>query len=354
MHRMITLTVLVLGLASSIVRAEEKAVPPPPSTDLAVTWWGCMSVEVNIGEASILFDPYVKPDEPRFDFIFCSHDHYDHCHEETLRKLIVPWDTRFKLLMASRACFYASRIEGPNNWGDCLLSDLSFVPRDKCIALYPKYMDTVSPHIRHENEPAAYPGPTELVLGRLQVEAFRAHEDARPGPMYRGEMRICPSRPKELSGPWPNLGYLVTDSVTGRSFAHTGDIWNAYPEMQKLRGKVDVLFYPLGKLPLDEKVKMMDYIRPKIAIPTHYRMLEPDFPIPATYLAKMKEEDVYKSPENEREAILGNWYPSSADPVKDIAEQREKVKEFTRVIELKAGVRYVLPEKLEEFRGRER
>ena len=349
------LSLAAIGCLVNVAAAGEKAPTPPPSTELTVTWWGCMSVEVNVGEVSILFDPYIKPDEPRFDFIFCSHDHYDHCHEETLRKLIVPWDARFKLLMASRACFYASRIEGPNNWGDCLLSDLSFVPRSKCIAMYPKYMDTVSGHIRHDKEPAAYPGPTELVLGRLRVETFRSHEDAQPGAMYRGELRICPSRPKELSGPWPNLGYLVTDNVTGRSIAHTGDIWNAYPEMQKMRGKVDVLFYPVGKLPLEEKVKMMDYIRPKIAIPTHYRMLdEPDFPIPATYLAKMKEEDVYKSPENEREAILGNWYPSSADPVKDITEQRGKVKEFTRVVELKAGVRYVLPEKVEEFEGRER
>ena len=29
-----------------------------------------MSVEVNLGEVNLVFDPYVKPDEPRFKYIF--------------------------------------------------------------------------------------------------------------------------------------------------------------------------------------------------------------------------------------------------------------------------------------------
>ena len=119
-----------------------------------------------------------------------------------------------------------------------------------------------------------------------------------------------------------------------------------------MRGKVDVLFYPLGKLGLKEKIRMMDYIRPGIAIPTHYRLLEPDFPIPADYLKSMTEEDVHKDEETLRKACLGHWYPSPKDPLKAIADQREKLKPFTRVVELKAGVRYPLPEDLASFKGR--
>ena len=327
---------ILLVIITDASRAEDARPAEQPKDEIAVTWWGCMSVEVNVGDVSLVFDPYVKPDEPRFDYVFCSHDHYDHCHEKTLRKLIVPHSDRFKMLFAARGCFYASRIDGPNNWGNTLLSDLAFVPREKCIALYPKYGDSVS-----------FGGPNEVVVGRLRVEGFRSHEDPQPGPMYRGKY-------VELSGPWPNMGYLVTDTVTGRSFAHTGDIWNAYPEMKRMRENVDVLFYPLGKLQLEEKIKMMDYIRPTIAIPTHYRILEPDFPIPADYLAIMKEEDVYKDDETTRKACLGHWYPSPKDPPKEIADQREKLKPFTRVIELKGGVRYVLPDDLATFEGRKR
>ena len=321
---------VMLGTAAETPKAKDK--------ELAITWWGCMSTEVNIGDVNVVFDPYVKPDEPRFDYVTCSHDHYDHCHEETQRKLAAP-QGRLKMLLAARGCFYASRIDGPNNWGDTVLSDLAFVPRDKCMALYPKY--------RRADDPE-FPGPTEVVVGRLRFEGFHSDEDPQPGAMYRDKGYA------ELAGPWPNMGYLVTDTVTGRSFAHTGDIWKAYPEMQKMRGKVDVLFYPLGKLAMEEKVKMMDYIRPKIAVPTHYRILEPDFPIPVGYDTKITEKELYADPALLRKACLGHWYPTPEDPPAEIAAQREALKAYTRVVELKAGVRYVLPEKLDEFKGRER
>jgi len=118
-----------------------------------------------------------------------------------------------------------------------------------------------------------------------------------------------------------------------------------------MRGKVDVLFYPLGKLPLEEKIKMVDYIRPKLAIPTHYRLFEPDFPIPAHFA---QDGDPYESPETLKQFCLGHWYPSPKDPPKEIAEQREKLAPYTRLVELKAGKPYVLPKHVDELRGRRR
>lgn len=313
---------------------------PAAEKEIAVTWWGCMSVEVSLGDIRLVFDPYVKPVEPRFHYIFASHDHYDHCHEATLRKLIRP-DSPFEMLFASRGCFYASRLDSPNNWSNTPLSDLAFVPREKAVALYPKFDDAVNSHFRHG---VTFGGPTELVTGRIRVEAFRSHEHPVPAKRYRDLV--------ELKGDFPNLGYLVTDLASGFSVAHPGDIWNAYPAMEEMRGKVDILFYPLGKLNLAEKKMMMDYIRPRIAIPTHYRLPEPDFPIPALYLEDMTDEDVGKSEDNLRKASLGHWYPSPPDPPAEIAAQREAFKGLTRLVELKAGVRYVLPEKLDEFKGR--
>ena len=118
--------VMIAGLFSTaLVQAESES-----AEQVSVTCWGCMSVEVNIGSTNFVFDPYIQPVEPRFDYIFCSHDHYDHCHEDTLRQLTHPSSEKFKMLFASRGCFYASRLESPNTWGPTMLNDLNFVPRD--------------------------------------------------------------------------------------------------------------------------------------------------------------------------------------------------------------------------------
>jgi len=213
--------------------------------------------------------------------------------------------------------------------------------------MYPKYRDRQGPHVRGEARAADYDGPVEMRLGRLVVEALRSHEDPRPRPE---ELRRDPS----LSRSWPNLGYLVTDTRTGFAVAHVGDLWNAYDEMERLRGKVDVLIYPLGKLPLAEKVRMMELIRPKVAIPTHYRLFEEGFPIPADFDRNVSEAQLYRDPELLKKACRGHWYPSPADPPAEIAAQREALKAHTRVVELQAGVRYVLPADLSRFQGRRR
>jgi hypothetical protein len=125
--------------------------------------------------------------------------------------------------------------------------------------------------------------------------------------------------------------------------------------MQQMRGKVDVLFYPIGKLSFEEKVKMMDLIRPKVAIPMHYRLFEPGFPTPANFDTKVTEGELYKSPELLKKACVGGWYCGTPeDPIAEIARQREAFKKFTRVVELQAGVRYVLPAALDKFEGRRR
>jgi len=333
--------VMIAGLFSTaLVQAESES-----AEQVSVTWWGCMSVEVNIGSTNFVFDPYIQPVEPRFDYIFCSHDHYDHCHEDTLRQLTHPSSEKFKMLFASRGCFYASRLESPNNWGPTMLNDLNFVPRDKTLALYPKY--------RREQDPL-FRGLTEVQAGRLKIEAFHSSEDPHPLKVFNTEVEL---KFAELAGMWPNLGYLVTDTITGRSFAHTGDLHSSFPDMRLMRGKVDILFYPLGKLSPEEKVKMVDYIRPTVAIPTHYRLYEKDFPIPADFLkiggpvgtdyGKLDKETL-------RKYCLGHWYPSPNDPPKEILTQREQFKPFTRLVELKAGKRYLLPKDLGTLVGRQR
>ena len=303
--------------------------------EIAVTWWGCMSVEVSFGRRTLVFDPYVRPDLPRIDYVFLSHSHYDHCHEPTLRRLLGPLASRLQLLVGARGCFHASRVDGPNNFSDTPLSDLAFVPRGKCVAMTPAL---------HEDRGPRPEGLTELTHGRLRILAIQSHEDPRP-------LLDALKRDPSLAGPWPNLGYVVTDARTGFTVMHVGDLWRAYPQMRKLRGKVDVLFYPLGKLALNLKKQMMDYIRPKIAVPTHYRLFEDDFPIPANFDRALTTKELYANPGLLKRACLGHWYPSPTDPVAEIADQRKQLAPFTRVVELKAGQRYVLPKDLAAFQG---
>jgi L-ascorbate metabolism protein UlaG (beta-lactamase superfamily) len=332
-----------LDEVQQFVPAAESATDPE---EVSIRWWGCMAVEVNFGETDIVFDPFFKPQRPRFEFILLSHHHYDHCHEPTLRKLTAP-GSPLRLLLASRCCFYASRIPGPNKFTPGLPADLSYVPRDKCMALYPKYMDLrkSGSHLKRELEPESYDGPREIRAGRLKIEAFRSHEDGRPAPMYRKK-----NRPR-LAGPFPNLGYLVTDTRTGISVAHTGDLWNAYPQMKEMRGRVDILFYPLGKLSFEEKRKMMDYIRPQIAVPTHFRLIEKGFPIPGAHWGTRYPEDRSRLPQ----AASEGWYCGTPEePLAEIDRQRKAFAPHTRVIELTAGHRYVLPDPLSRLEGRNR
>ena len=207
-------------------------VPDPvaaaPEKQIAVTWWGGMSVEVNVGRQTLVFDPYVKPERPRVDYIFCSHPHYDHCHQATLRRLVTPTAGRLKMLFAARGCFYASQLEGPTTFTDEPLTDLDYIPRDRRLTMVPKF--------RHDHE-KPFTGVSDLVHGRFRIEAFRSDED----PVPKAEAL---KRDPTLAGPWPNLGFLVTDTVTGFGFAHTGDLWRVYPQMREMRGRVDQLLGP--------------------------------------------------------------------------------------------------------------
>ena len=55
-------------------------------------WWGCGAFDVRFGDVNIAFDPYLFGEnldnaQPIYDYIFISHEHFDHCHPKTLRKL---------------------------------------------------------------------------------------------------------------------------------------------------------------------------------------------------------------------------------------------------------------------------
>ena len=75
-------------------------------------WWGCGAFDVMLGDVNFAFDPYLfghnlEEIQPVYDYIFISHEHFDHCHPKTLRKLCQ--GKRFKKLFVSPGCVNPAR-----------------------------------------------------------------------------------------------------------------------------------------------------------------------------------------------------------------------------------------------------
>ena len=190
-------------------------------------WWGCGAFDVRFGDVNIAFDPYLFGEnldnaQPIYDYIFISHEHFDHCHPKTLRKLCQ--GDRFKRLFVPPGCLWPDE-PIDEKYGDAAFSrDLPItkhVPAEKIQVMYPKHQNEMqrgrpwagTVHVRE------FPGPTEVDLGALHVETIESGENQRPD--------------------LPNLGFLVTHKALNLSFLHIGDAWAAYPAMQALRGRVD-------------------------------------------------------------------------------------------------------------------
>jgi len=275
-----------------------------------IKWWGCASVEISIADINLVIDPYVYPNEPIYDYVFCTQEHFDHFHRGTLLKICK--GDRFKKLIVNIGCVSpAQPIE--RVYGAAVLTSglpADFLPDDKLQVLYPKYL---------KGEGRSFPGPSEIQLGRLAVEAVESGEEPSPDV--------------------PSSGYLITDKKTGLSFYHTGDIWETYPAMEQLKDRVDFLFHM--KLGWNGRWDMLrefvEWIKPKHFVPTHYRTDSVSYPI----------QRKYDFDEPIEEKVRKNWVPDVNDPNAYIETLREHIGDITKITPLTAGIRYkiLMPQK---------
>ena len=109
-------------------------------------WWGCGAFDVILGDTNFAFDPYLfgqnlEQIEPCYDYIFVSHEHFDHCHPKTLQKLCQ--GERFKTLFVSPGCINPT-LPVDERYGDAAFArDLpvtKYVSPEKVEVLYPKYL----------------------------------------------------------------------------------------------------------------------------------------------------------------------------------------------------------------------
>jgi L-ascorbate metabolism protein UlaG (beta-lactamase superfamily) len=302
-----------------------------------ITWWGCAAVELIIDGRCLVIDPYLQPARARAHYILITHEHYDHCHEPTLRKL-----TRkpaFQRLIVPRSCVCMSRLHSPV-CDDA--SDLAFVPSDKLTVLSPKHTKLAR---------RAYSGLTEIELDGLLIEAVESSEEASHYRTPGASPWFDPPGPRTGPGEFPSLGYVITHLSTGLTIYHPGDLTEAFDSQRELRGRVDYLFLPTVKVDGLE-LTVIDNIRPRYVIPIHYRSDTPDFPIPlnisqdAVTSVEFFTGNPLPSAENtvyEREIysmVKAHWYPTTAWPMEHIAAIEDKIQGLAVMLVLDAGRRY--------------
>ena len=264
-------------------------------------WWGCGAFDVLLDDVNIAFDPYLFGEnlakaEPLYDYIFISHEHFDHCHPKTLHKLCQ--GARFKKLFVPIGCLTPNE-PIDEKYGDAAFArDLPItkhIPADLVQVAYPH------PQYRVDDE-RSFPGPFEFDLGPIHVEVIESGESARPD--------------------LPTCGYLVTHAEKGLSFYHTGDLGSVFPALTKLKGRVDYLIHM--KTPLD---KLVACVEPEFVIPTHYRTDRETEPIPAGHWPP-NLTDVNAFLEDLREQVAGRakLLPFTAPILYEVEMPQKKVK----------------------------
>lgn len=268
--------------------------------NIFLRWWGCGAFDVRFGDINIAFDPYLfnqnlADAKPIYDYIFISHEHFDHCHPVTLRKLCQ--GNRFKKLFVNPGCITpAEPIK--EKYGDAAFArDLPItkhVPAEKVEVLYPKHLND------NINASRSFQGTDTFDLSSIHVETIESGEN----------------QTLDL----PTNGYLITHQSKNVSILHIGDLHEPYPALGNIKGKVDFLIHMklgLGKGIEHRLIELIELIEPRYMIPTHYRSDRKTDPIPE-----------------------GHWPPNVTDEMAFIESIREIVGNRTQVLPFTAGIEY--------------
>jgi L-ascorbate metabolism protein UlaG (beta-lactamase superfamily) len=269
-----------------------------------MSWTGCGGFEVRSGRVNFAFDPYLFGDRlenaaPVFDYIFISHEHFDHCHPGTLRQLCR--GDRIKKVFVSPGCCDPNKPVA-EKYGDAAFDrDLpitKFLDPDLVEVVYSSYLSHVG------GEDRVFPSKGTLDLGPVQVEVIESGENQRPD--------------------LPTCGYLVTIKDLDVSFLHPGDLIEPYKALEHLRGRVTYLIHMKmgvaewgGEDKSDKLIQCLDAVQPEYVIPTHYRTDRESDPIPH-----------------------GTWPPDATDVGAYIESIRETVGDRAKVLPFTAGVEY--------------
>jgi L-ascorbate metabolism protein UlaG (beta-lactamase superfamily) len=185
-----------------------------------IHWLGHASFKIEKGQ-KIFIDPFqLRVPEKDADVILITHDHFDHCSIDDIRKLA----NQQAVIIAAKMC--RAKID---NLKSEVAKIIYFMPGDK---------------IKVNN------ASIEAVPA-YNVNKFRA-----PGVVFH---------PKEMG----YVGYVI--EIDKIRIYHAGDT-DFIPEMNNL-GRIDIAMLPIGgtyTMNVEEAVEAVKAIKPKYTIPMHY------------------------------------------------------------------------------------
>ena len=178
---------------------------------------------LKFGNKIIYFDPYNLKEnqiEPA-DYIFITHDHFDHCSEKDIKKIVKPQT----IIIASESCSLEHK--------------------------FLKYLGVKSMVFMSADELAEFDEVKVQAVPAYNIDKFRS-----PGVPYHSQKN-------------GKVGYVI--EINGVRIYHAGDTDNI-PEMAELEN-IDVAMLPVSGtyvMTWQEAVEAVRIIKPKIAIPMHY------------------------------------------------------------------------------------
>jgi L-ascorbate metabolism protein UlaG (beta-lactamase superfamily) len=183
-----------------------------------ITWLGHDGFRIQEGSESLVVDPFKLDHEARADYLLISHEHYDHCNADDIRKVLKPNTT----VVAIPACKQELEKAGVQN------------------------LHTIKPG-------------ESLKIGEYEVRAV---------PAYNTNKFKEPGRPFHPKSDG-KVGYVIK-TKSGTTIYHTGDT-DLIPEMDNL--KPDIALLPVSGtyvMTAEEALQAADRIKPKLVIPMHW------------------------------------------------------------------------------------
>jgi L-ascorbate metabolism protein UlaG (beta-lactamase superfamily) len=183
-----------------------------------ITWLGHDGFKIQDGGETLVIDPFKLDHEARADYVLLSHEHYDHCNSEDLKKVLKSNTT----VVAIPAC------------------------KEELAKAGAKNVKTVKPG-------------DSVKVGGFQVKAIPAYNVNK----FREPGK--PFHPKVDQ----KVGYVI-ETRNGTTIYHTGDS-DLIPEMDNLAP--DIALLPVSGtyvMTVEEALQAADRIKPKLVIPMHW------------------------------------------------------------------------------------
>ncbi len=183
-----------------------------------ITWLGHDGFKIEDDGETLVIDPFQLGHESRADYVLISHEHFDHCNSDDLKKVLKP----NSIVVAISSC------------------------ADELSKTKPKEVKIVKPG-------------DKVKIGDFEVSAI---------PAYNVNKFREPGKPFHPKADG-KVGYLIK-TKHGTTIYHTGDS-DLIPEMENL--KPDIALLPVSGtyvMTVDEAVQAAAKIKPKIAIPMHF------------------------------------------------------------------------------------